>query len=404
MSASSAPSQDAAKKADAQVQQQQGSFRYTAERLIGNGSFGVVYQAVCAETGEVVAIKKVLQDKRFKNRELQITRMLNHPNVINLKHCFYSHDTKQQNPDEIYLNLVMPFVGETIYRTTRNHTKAQKSLPILLVKLYMYQCCRALAYCHSLGVCHRDIKPQNLLLDPENHIVKLCDFGSAKCLVKGESNVAYICSRYYRAPELIFCSTDYTTTIDIWSLGCVMAEMLIGHPLFPGESGIDQLVEIIKILGTPTKEEIQAMNPNYTQFKFPNIKPIQWSKVFRNKVPQSAIDLVSKMLVYKPTGRMHPFDALAHPFFDELRDPATRLPNGKPLPPLFNLSHEEFAMAEERQLVDRVIPPHAQAICAESSKIYANPPNAGAPQADDDEMIAAFQRSTAATAAPSPAK
>jgi glycogen synthase kinase 3 beta len=204
----------------------------------------------------------------------------------------------------------------------------------------MYQCCRSLAYCHSLGICHRDIKPQNLLLDPESHIVKLCDFGSAKILVRGEANVAYICSRYYRAPELIFCSTDYTTTIDVWSLGCVMAEMLIGHPLFPGESGIDQLVEIIKILGTPTKEEIQAMNPNYTQFKFPNIKSIQWAKVFRNKVPQTAIDLISKLLVYKPTARLHPFDALAHPFFDELRDPATRLPNGKSLPPLFNFSRE----------------------------------------------------------------
>ena len=231
-SSAAASSTTLAKKSDAQLQQQQASFRYTAERLIGNGSFGVVYQAVCAETGEVVAIKKVLQDKRFKNRELQITRMLNHCNVINLKHCFYSHDAKQQNADEIYLNLVMPFVPETIYRTTRNHTKAQKSLPMILVKLYMYQCCRALAYCHALGVCHRDIKPQNLLLDPEAHIVKLCDFGSAKVLVRGESNVAYICSRYYRAPELIFCSTDYTTTIDTWSLGCVMVWLCISWYLY----------------------------------------------------------------------------------------------------------------------------------------------------------------------------
>ena len=355
----------------------------------------------------MVAIKKVLQDKRFKNRELQITRMLNHSCVINLKHCFYSHDAKQQHPDEIYLNLVMPFIPETIYRTTRNHTKAQKNVPILLVKLYMYQCCRALAYCHALGVCHRDIKPQNLLLDPESHVVKLCDFGSAKVLVKGESNVAYICSRYYRAPELIFCSTDYTTTIDVWSLGCVMAEMLIGHPLFPGESGIDQLVEIIKILGTPTKEEIQAMNPNYTQFKFPNIKPIQWAKVFRNKVPQSAIDLVARFLVYRPTGRIHPFEALAHPFFDELREPQTRLPNGKTMPSLFNFSKEEYQMATDMGLVDKLVPLHAQALCAETSKVYANPPNRVQETVDDDELIAAFQRSTAAAAAAavsSPAK
>lgn len=83
-------------------------------------------------------------------------------------------------------------------------------------------------------------------------------------LIKGEPNISYICSRYYRAPELIFGATDYTTAIDVWSVGCVVAELLLGQPLFPGESGVDQLVEIIKVLGTPSREEIHAMNPNYT--------------------------------------------------------------------------------------------------------------------------------------------
>ena len=163
------------------------------------------------------------------------------------------------------------------------------------VKLYMYQCLRSLAYIHSMGICHRDIKPQNLLLDPARGILKLCDFGSAKILVKGEPNVSYICSRYYRAPELIFGATDYTTFIgilslsrlcfglvlivDIWSTGCVMAELLTGSPLFPGESGIDQLVEIIKVLGTPSKEQIRTMNPNYMEHKFPQIKPHPFNRV-----------------------------------------------------------------------------------------------------------------------------
>ena len=117
----------------------------------------------------------------------------------------------------------------------------------LRAQLYTYQLCRSLAYIHSLGVCHRDIKPQNLLVHPETHLLKLCDFGSAKILVKGEPNVSYICSRYYRAPELIFGATDYTCCIDVWSVGCVLAELLLGVPLFPGESGVDQLVEIIKV-------------------------------------------------------------------------------------------------------------------------------------------------------------
>nr|POF18346.1 shaggy-related protein kinase kappa [Quercus suber] len=115
-----------------------------------------------------------------------------------------------------------------------------------------------------------------VLVNPHTHQLKLCDFGSAKVLVKGEPNVSYICSRYYRAPELIFGATEYTTAIDIWSTGCVMAELLLGQPLFPGESGVDQLVEIIKVLGTPTREEIKCMNPNYTEFKFPQIKPHPW--------------------------------------------------------------------------------------------------------------------------------
>jgi serine/threonine protein kinase len=132
-------------------------------------------------------------------------------------------------------------------RVCKDYTKLKTTMPMILVKLYGFQICRAIAYIHALGVCHRDIKPQNLLVDPDTHVLKLCDFGSAKMLSPGESNIAYICSRYYRAPELIFGATEYTSTIDIWSVGCVLAELIIGRPLFAGESGVDQLVEIIKV-------------------------------------------------------------------------------------------------------------------------------------------------------------
>ena len=125
---------------------------------------------------------------------------------------------------------------------------------------------------HSLGICHRDIKPQNVLINPRTHVVKICDFGSAKRLTPDESNVSYICSRYYRAPELIFGATNYTVAVDIWSMACVIAELLTGLSLFPGENNVDQMVEIIKVLGTPTAEEIHEMNPNYHNFKFPNIQ------------------------------------------------------------------------------------------------------------------------------------
>ena len=95
-----------------------------------------------------------------------------------------------------------------------------------------------------------------MLVNPASHILKVCDFGSAKRLEKGQINVSYICSRYYRAPELLFGATGYSHCIDVWSVGCVAAELLLGQPLFPGDSGVDQLVEIIKVLGTPTRDQI----------------------------------------------------------------------------------------------------------------------------------------------------
>ncbi|CAH2090390.1 unnamed protein product [Euphydryas editha] len=333
---------------------------YADMKLIGNGSFGVVYQAKLCDTGELIAIKKVLQDKRFKNRELQIMRRLEHCNIVKLKYFFYSSGEKK---DEVYLNLVLEYIPETVYKVARHYSKDEQTIPISFIKLYMYQLFRSLAYIHSLGICHRDIKPQNLLLDPKTGVLKLCDFGSAKHLVRGEPNVSYICSRYYRAPELIFGAIDYTTKIDVWSAGCVVAELLLGQPIFPGDSGVDQLVEIIKVLGTPTREQIREMNPNYTEFKFPQIKSHPWAKymlerltmpksatdhqrirVFRACTPPDAISLVSRLLEYTPGARLSPLQACAHGFFDELREPNARLPNGRPLPPLFNFTDYELAI------------------------------------------------------------
>jgi serine/threonine protein kinase len=329
-----------------------GNFTYNADKVIGNGSFGVVYQATIAETGETVAIKKVFQDRRYKNRELQIMKELHHPNVISVRHAFY---TTGDNADELYLNVVMDYIPETVYRVVKHYNRMRQPVPILLVKLYAYQIMRSLAYIHPLGICHRDIKPQNLLVDTTKHILKLCDFGSAKKLVPGEPNVSYICSRYYRAPELIFGSTDYSPALDVWSAGCVVAELLLGQPLFPGESGVDQLVEIIKVLGTPTREQIQDMNPNYTEFRFPQIRQHPWNRVFRAKTPTDAIDFVATLLVYSPQLRPKPLTALLHPFFDQLRDETCRLPNGDPLPDLFNWSQEEVNSATP-DLVQRLTP------------------------------------------------
>lgn len=330
---------------------------YNKTAAVGNGSFGVVYHAKISETDEEVAIKKVLQDKRFKNRELQIMRLINHPNIVDLKYYFYTNGKKR---DEIYLSLILEFMPETIYRASRNYVRAREIMPLFLVKLYTYQILRSLIYIHGMGICHRDIKPQNVLLDSKTGVLKLCDFGSAKVLTPGEPNVAYICSRYYRAPELVFGATFYSTKIDVWSTGCVMAELMLGRPLFPGDTGLDQLIEIIKVLGTPTHEQVVAMNPNYMEHRFPQIQPKPFSRILVSyPLAEQAFDLLGKMLVYDPKLRISASQALAHPFFDELRSPGVTLPTGQPVPTLFNFSAQELSV--EPELIRALVPPHYEA-------------------------------------------
>ena len=180
---------------------------YEGIRVVGNGAFSIVYLAKVVETGELVAIKRVYQNKRYENREVDLMRELYHQNTVSLKQAFYCRGEKGSG---IYLNIIMDYVPETLGRIIKHYNTLNHKVNMFLIKLYSYQLLRALAYIHSLGICHRDVKPSNILINPQTHELKLCDFGSAKRIVKGKPNVSYICSRYYRAPELIFGASDYT--------------------------------------------------------------------------------------------------------------------------------------------------------------------------------------------------
>ncbi|KAA0185249.1 Protein kinase shaggy [Fasciolopsis buskii] len=310
---------------------------YGNVKAVGTGSFGVVYAASLSD-GREVAVKKVLQDERYKNRELQILKEMRHPNVVTLYYYFYSHSSSK--PGETYLNLVQEFVPQTLSRLIKHYWRMRQVIPLAYVKLYSFQLLRGLAYIHNREVCHRDIKPQNLLINPNLGLLKICDFGSAKILSPSEPNVSYICSRYYRAPELIFGATHYTVRIDMWSAGCVIGELLLGRPLFPGGSGVDQLVEIIKVLGTPTPEQVLEMNPQYSEFKFPNVVGCPWEKLIRYRTKDAAFDVLRKLLVYSPKNRASASQILSDSFFADLIFPppghppnATgHLPNGRPAP------------------------------------------------------------------------
>lgn len=170
---------------------------------------------------------------------------------------------------------------------------------------------RGLLALHCRGVCHRDIKPQNMLI--KNGRLVICDLGSAKILRKGQKNVSYICSRCYRAPELIFGAAFYELSIDIWSAGCVILQIINKTPLFIGKNSLEHLVEVIKILGTPTHDDIKAMNSEYNvqQFDVPLVKKKQWSEVkyFFIQILPSSIDpalisLISKIMIYNPSKRL----------------------------------------------------------------------------------------------------
>jgi glycogen synthase kinase 3 beta len=274
---------------------------------------------------------------------------LSHPNIVELM----DHFTEVLG-DKVYLNLVLSYMPKTLAEINGSYVKLKERIPIFQVKLYAYQLCRGIAYVHSLGICHRDIKPQNLLIDPQTHHLRLCDFGSAKILVKGEPNIAYICSRYYRAPELIFNANQYTTAIDVWSIGCVIAEAVLGTPLFAGESGMDQLLEIIKVLGSPTKEEIYQMNCSHEFKPFPSIQPHPWNKLFPSQTPSELLDLISKMLVYTPSLRIKALESCTHSFFDELR----KLHDSPFLShlQLFNFTPKEEENAKSQNLISQLLP------------------------------------------------
>ncbi|GMM35651.1 serine/threonine/tyrosine protein kinase [Saccharomycopsis crataegensis] len=300
-------------------------------RKIGEGAFGTVVQAQLHPYESYTqkdsdkwagpfAIKRVPAQTEYKSRELEILRITNHPNVIKLMY-FFNYKSPQDH--KVYQHLAMECLPETLQLEIRRFTSVKQSLPLTHIKIYCYQIARAMLYLHALGICHRDIKPSNILVDPKSGVLKICDFGSAKRLEPNQPSVAYICSRYYRAPELIVGCTMYTTQIDIWGLGCVLGEMFLGRAVFQGSDPTLQLREISKLLGPPDKRFIFNSNPRYPGPLFS--KPLftgkvidRFQKVFPNATDEG-YDLLLSVLQYDPAKRATPVEIMAHSFFDELR-------------------------------------------------------------------------------------
>ncbi|KAJ2338273.1 negative regulator of the PHO system, partial [Coemansia erecta] len=287
---------------------------------LGEGTYATVYKGRSPK-GEIVALKEIQLDPEegapsTAIREISLMKELDHENVLKLLDVVHT---------ETKLMLVFEYMDKDLKRymdSMGNHG----ALPAQTIKVLMYQMLKGIKYCHDMRVLHRDLKPQNLLINARNQL-KLGDFGLARAVgipVNTFSNE--VVTLWYRAPDVLLGSRSYSNTIDIWSAGCIMAEMVTGRPLFAGSSNDDQLIKIFRIMGTPSEATWPGVSrlPNWKS-NFPPYPPQR----LEQHLPQMdafAIDLLKKMLVYDPNLRWEASRCLTHPYFQDLWQPAPQHP------------------------------------------------------------------------------
>ncbi|XP_012781103.2 mitogen-activated protein kinase 15 [Ochotona princeps] len=312
--------------------------RFRIKRRLGKGAYGIVWRAVDRRTGEVVAIKKIFdafRDKMDAQRTFREIMLLQefegHPNIIRLLDVI-----RAQNDRDIYL----VFESMDIDLGT---VIAKGSLLQDAHKRYIfYQLLRATQSIHASHVIHRDQKPSNVLLDA-NCLVKLCDFGLARPLggeaegSGGQALTEYVATRWYRAPEVLLSSPWYTPGVDMWSLGCILGEMLRGRPLFPGTSTLHQLELILQAIPLPSEADLLALGSSYSSLVLHHLgaRPRQeLHALLPPDTPAQALDLLQRLLVFAPDKRLSAAQALRHPYVQRFhcpgqewtREAAVRLP------------------------------------------------------------------------------
>lgn len=278
---------------------------------IGEGTYGVVYKAKQKDTGNYVALKKIRLDTEFEGvpstaiREISLLLELKHANIVTLFQVLHL---------EQKLFLVFEFLDCDLKKYMDSF--APNGLPLEIVKVLLYQLLDGTAYCHQHRVLHRDLKPQNLLIRINGPVMKLADFGLARAFgVPVRTYTHEVVTLWYRAPELLLGTQFYSTPVDIWSVGCIFAEMVLRKPIFPGDSEIDQLFRIFRTMGTPDDE----MWPGVT--KLPDFKstfpkwPQQNLASILKTIEPSGIELLQMMLVYEPQRRISAMNAKLHPYF-----------------------------------------------------------------------------------------
>lgn len=288
-------------------------------KCVGGGAYGTVAAFKDAEAGETIAIKKVtrafddLVDGKRILREIKLLQQLHHDNIIRIRDIY-----PPQSPDfeDIYI------VTDLMDTDLQSVINSRQALTEDHHQHFTYQMLRGLAYLHSKEVVHRDLKPPNILVN-RNCDVRICDFGLARVLKAADEdtfgNTDYVVTRWYRAPEVVLLASEYTQAIDVWAVGCILAEMLQRKAFFPGKDYCDQIKKIVTKLGTPTEQEISWIphsSPARTLLsRFPITPKIDWARTFPNGSPKAHAAL-EVMLRFNPSTRCGAAEAMRMEYFE----------------------------------------------------------------------------------------
>lgn len=304
---------------------------YAFVKELGQGAYGCVISARHETTGEMCAVKKitnVFSKKILTKRCLREIKLLHHFRGHKNITCLYDMDIVPDPPGTWNFNEVYMY-EELMEADLHAIIRSGQPLSDAHFQSFLYQTLCGLKYIHSANVLHRDLKPGNLLVNADCEL-KICDFGLARGFQPGGSAetgqagfmTEYVATRWYRAPEIMLSFANYTSSIDMWSVGCILAELLGGRPIFKGRDYVDQLNQILNLLGTPTEDTLRRVGSPRAQdyIRSLPIKPrVPFQQMFPQANPQ-ALDLLGKLLAFDPAKRISCEEALEHPYLSVWHD------------------------------------------------------------------------------------
>jgi mitogen-activated protein kinase 15 len=296
--------------------------RYDLIQKLGKGAYGIVWKAMDKKYKQIVAVKKVFDafhnatDAQRTYREVMFLQDLNgHDNIIRLRNII-----KAANNKDLYL--VFDFMEADLHHVIRANILEEVHKQYII-----YQLLKGIKYLHTAGIIHRDLKPSNILVNSDCHI-KLGDFGLARSVASSgdDTNIKltdYVATRWYRAPEILLGSTQYSRAVDMWSVGCILAELIVGKAIFQGTSTLNQIEKVLELIGKPTQEDIESIESPHAATILSSIN-VTKKRSFQSFFPNAsdvALDFLRKLLIFNPHSRLTVEQALRHKYVEQFSSP-----------------------------------------------------------------------------------